>query len=79
MYIYELFFKDIHQTTAGINMSKTCEVCGKHPMTGRTLSHAHNVNPRLFMPNLRTIKTKVNGATQKTKICMKCLKAMAKR
>jgi large subunit ribosomal protein L28 len=59
-------------------MSKTCEVCGKHPVTGRTISHAHNVNPRIFYPNLRTIKTRVKGATKKVKICMKCLKAMAK-
>jgi large subunit ribosomal protein L28 len=59
-------------------MSKTCEVCGKHPVTGRTISHAHNVNPRIFYPNLRTIKTGKRGAVKKIKICMKCLKAMAK-
>jgi len=39
-------------------MSKTCEVCGKHPMTGNTVSHAHNTTKRLFIPNLRTIKSK---------------------
>lgn len=59
-------------------MSKKCEICGKHPQTGRTISHAHNVNPRIFYPNLRTIKTVVNGATKRIKICMKCLKAMGK-
>ena len=59
-------------------MSKTCEVCGKHPVSGRTVSHAHNVNPRIFYPNLRTMKTKINGTSKKIKICMKCLKAMAK-
>jgi large subunit ribosomal protein L28 len=59
-------------------MSKTCEICGKHPMSGKTVSHAHNVNNRLFLPNLRTIKTKTNGTSKKIKICMKCLKAMAK-
>lgn len=60
-------------------MSKTCEVCGKHPVAGRTISHAHNVNLRIFYPNLRTIKTKVKGTTKKIKICMKCLKATAKK
>ncbi len=59
-------------------MSKTCEVCGKHPESGNTLSHAHNVNKRIFFPNLRTIKTKVNGTSRHMKVCMKCLKAMAK-
>jgi large subunit ribosomal protein L28 len=59
-------------------MSKTCEVCGKHPMTGNTVSHAHNTTKRLFIPNLRTIKSKVGGTSKKIKICMKCLKAMSK-
>jgi large subunit ribosomal protein L28 len=44
---------------------------------GRTISHAHNVNPRLFRPNIRVLRTKVNGNTKKTKICMKCLKAQS--
>jgi large subunit ribosomal protein L28 len=59
-------------------MAKTCEICGKHPMAGRTVSHAHNVNNRIFYPNLRTIKQVVNGTSKRIKVCMKCLKAMAK-
>jgi len=59
-------------------MSKTCEVCGKRPVTGRTVSHAHNVNPRILFPNLRTMKQTVNGTTRRIKICMKCLKRMGK-
>ena len=47
-------------------------------MTGRTVSHAHNVNPRIFFPNLRVVKTSVNGVQKKVKVCMKCLKAMAR-
>ena len=59
-------------------MAKTCEVCGKHPQSGRTVSHAHNVNLRIVYPNLRTIKRVINGTPTRTKLCMKCLKAMAK-
>ena len=59
-------------------MSKTCEVCGKHPQSGNTVSHAHNVSKRIFYPNLRTIKQVVNGTSKRIKICMKCLKATAK-
>ncbi|MGD8952553.1 MAG: L28 family ribosomal protein, partial [Desulfobacterales bacterium] len=25
-------------------MSKSCEICGKKPMVGNNVSHAHNVN-----------------------------------
>ena len=60
-------------------MSKKCDVCGKHPMSGKSVSHAHNVNNRIFYPNLRTIRTTTeNGAPKRMKICMKCLKAQAK-
>ena len=59
-------------------MSKTCEVCGKHPMRGKMISHAHNKTNRTFIPNLRTIKTKENGTSFKKKICMKFLKATSK-
>lgn len=59
-------------------MAKTCDVCGKKPVTGRTVSHAHNVNPRIFYPNLRSIKTTVAGRRTSMKVCMKCLKVMGK-
>jgi large subunit ribosomal protein L28 len=59
-------------------MSKTCEICGKHPRSGKTVSHAHNVGLRIFYPNLRTIKRVINGTPTKIKVCMKCLKTMSK-
>ncbi|MDG5814371.1 50S ribosomal protein L28 [Chitinispirillales bacterium ANBcel5] len=59
-------------------MSKTCEACGKHPRSGNTISHAHNVNKRIFYPNLRTVKKIIDGTPKKIKVCMKCLKATAK-
>lgn len=59
-------------------MSKTCEVCGKHPRSGNTISHAHNVNKRIFYPNLRPMKQVIAGTAKTIKICMKCLKAMGK-
>jgi large subunit ribosomal protein L28 len=59
-------------------MSKTCAICGKHPRSGKTISHAHNVNPRIYYPNLRTIRRVRNGTPERITVCMKCLKAMAK-
>lgn len=60
-------------------MAKTCEKCGKHPMSGRSVTHAHNVNKRIFYPNLRTVKTVENGTPKKIKVCMRCLRTMSKR
>ena len=33
-------------------MSRVCQVTGKRPMTGNTVSHANNRRRRRFLPNL---------------------------
>jgi large subunit ribosomal protein L28 len=59
-------------------MSRICDVCGRGPVTGGAVSHAHNVNKRVFKPNLRNIKLEIDGVNQNAKICMRCLKSLSK-
>ena len=35
-------------------MSRICQITGKGPMTGNTVSHANNKTRRRFLPNLHT-------------------------
>ena len=35
-------------------MSRVCQVTGKRPMTGNTVSHANNHRRRRFLPTLHT-------------------------
>ncbi len=35
-------------------MSRVCQVSGKRPATGNTVSHANNKRRRRFLPNLHT-------------------------
>jgi len=56
-------------------MAMRCEVCGKGPAFGRNVSHAHNVSPRRFNPNLQTVKAMVNGASKRVKVCTRCLRS----
>jgi large subunit ribosomal protein L28 len=35
------------------SMARVCEVTGKGPMVGNTVSHANNKNKRRFLPNLQ--------------------------
>lgn len=35
-------------------MSRVCQVTGKGPVTGNTVSHANNKTRRRFLPNLHT-------------------------
>lgn len=36
-------------------MSRVCELSGKGPMTGNTVSHANNKSRRRFLPNLNEV------------------------
>jgi large subunit ribosomal protein L28 len=56
-------------------MAKRCEVCGKGPTYGRNVSHAHNVTPRRFDPNLQTIRALVNGSARRIRVCTRCLRS----
>lgn len=35
-------------------MSRVCQITGKRPVTGNTVSHANNRKRRRFLPNLHT-------------------------
>jgi large subunit ribosomal protein L28 len=56
-------------------LAKVCEICGKKPMFGCNVSHAHNVTKRRFNPNLHKVRAKVNGSVKKLRVCSSCLKA----
>ena len=56
-------------------MSKRCDVCGKGPQFGHTVSHANNRTKRRFNPNLQAVRALVDGAAKRLKVCTRCLKA----
>jgi large subunit ribosomal protein L28 len=55
-------------------MSKICEICGKRPVYGNNVSHAHNKTRRRWEPNLKKTKIIVDGTVRSVNVCMKCLK-----
>ncbi|MDR3301616.1 MAG: 50S ribosomal protein L28 [Spirochaetaceae bacterium] len=55
-------------------MSRTCDICGKGPVSGNKVSHAHNKTRRVWKPNLKKIKTELEGTTVTLKICARCLR-----
>jgi large subunit ribosomal protein L28 len=52
-----------------------CEICGKGPAVGRRVSHAHNVRPRRFEPNIQSVRAVVNGATKRVRVCTRCIRS----
>lgn len=56
-------------------MSRKCDICGKKPMVGNNVSHAHNLTKRRFLPNLQKVRAVQNGRTQKLTVCTQCIKS----
>jgi len=56
-------------------MSKICEICGKKPMVGSNVSHAHNVTKRRFNPNLQNVRALVYGRVKQMLVCTNCIKS----
>lgn len=56
-------------------MAKNCELCGRGPMFGHRISHAHNVTNRRWNLNLQTVRAIVNGAHKRIRVCTACIKS----
>ena len=57
-------------------MARVCEVCGKTTVFGNSVSHAHNVTNRRWLPNLQRVRVRVEGgATKRVRICTRCLRS----
>ena len=56
-------------------MSKVCDICGKHAVAGRSISHSHRVVNRTFKPNIQRVTVVVDGHRRKANVCSRCLKS----
>ncbi len=56
-------------------MSRRCDICGKGPQVGHSISHAHNLTKRRWLPNLQNVRVLINGGVKRIKICTRCLRS----
>lgn len=56
-------------------MSRVCEICGKSPQTGYSVSHAHNKTKKRWYPNLQSVRCVVNGQSFKIRACTGCIRS----
>ncbi len=56
-------------------MAATCEICGKGPGFGNSISHSHRRTPRRWNVNIQTVRTTVSGTPKKLHVCTSCIKA----
>lgn len=44
-------------------------------MAGHTVSHSNRKTKRRFLPNLQSVRAKLEGVIKRVMVCTKCLKA----
>ncbi len=55
-------------------MAKVCAICGKRPISGNNISHAHNKTRRRWLPNLQNVRAQIDGRIQRLRVCATCIK-----
>ena len=57
-------------------MASVCELCGKKPSVGMSVSHSHRRTKRWWRPNIQTVRAAVKGRrSRKIDVCTSCMKA----
>jgi large subunit ribosomal protein L28 len=56
-------------------MSKRCDICGKGPMSGNKVSHAHNLTRTRWMPNIKKLRIQDGKTTRQAYVCNRCLRS----
>lgn len=56
-------------------MSRVCEVCGKGPLVGYNVSHAHNKTKKRSLPNIQTTKVMTEKGPKKMRVCTRCIRS----
>lgn len=57
-------------------MAKKCQICGKGPLSGNLVSHAHNKSRMRQLPNIQTVHVAdANGNRKTMRVCTRCIKS----
>lgn len=52
-----------------------CEICGKGPQVGNSVSHANNKTKRRWLPNLQRIRILEGRNVRMARVCNTCLRS----
>ncbi len=56
-------------------MAKRCHFCDKGTVSGHSISHAHNVSNRTWIPNLQRVRALIEGTSRRVWVCTRCLRS----
>ena len=63
------------QMTKVCVMASVCDICGKKPWFGKSLSHSHRRTNRRWNPNIQRVRSVVGRTTKRIDVCTGCIKA----
>jgi large subunit ribosomal protein L28 len=55
-----------------------CEICGKGPQYGHSISHSKRHINRRWKPNIQKAIITVDGQPKRVSICVRCLRTLNK-
>lgn len=56
-------------------MARSCDVCGKKPVHGNQISHAHNVSSRVWYPNVQRVRAIIGKTHRRIRACTRCIRS----
>jgi large subunit ribosomal protein L28 len=56
-------------------VAATCDVCGKSPSFGHSVSHSNRKTNRRWTPNIQRVRAVIGGSRKRVNVCAACLKA----
>lgn len=57
-------------------MARVCDICGKRPLRGYNVSHAHNRTKKISYPNIQRVRVlEESGRVRRAKVCTRCIRA----
>ncbi len=58
-----------------LTVAAVCEICGKHPSFGMSISHSHRRIKRRWNPNIQRVRAMVGRTPRRLSVCTSCLRA----
>ena len=55
-----------------------CDICGKGPQFGHSISHSKQATKRRFLPNIQRITVQEGETTKRLNVCSRCLRTLQK-
>jgi large subunit ribosomal protein L28 len=66
---------DVASGSLDADMASVCDICGKKPWFGKSVTFSHKRNNRRWNPNVQRVRALVDGTPKRINACTSCIKA----